>query len=194
MRLAACLLLTCLLAPAWAASNPAETVPFDHWAYDAIQTLADAGLIIGGPEGRDVTRDEWALALLRLARSLDELGPPDLGRYVSRERVRAALATLVRVCWPDVEEAVTRQGQGGRETLHAWLAGIKKGNWLYETAQAILRDVGEAPVAQPFPDVPRDHWAFGAVERLRKAGIVIGYPDGRFGTKARTPTDTVPFD
>ena len=27
-----------------------------------------------------------------------------------------------------------------------------------------------------FPDVPRDHWAFAAVQRLAAAGIVQGYP------------------
>ena len=27
-----------------------------------------------------------------------------------------------------------------------------------------------------FPDVPRDHWAFAAVQRLAAAGIMNGYP------------------
>lgn len=27
-----------------------------------------------------------------------------------------------------------------------------------------------------FPDVPRDHWAFAAVQRLAGAGILEGYP------------------
>jgi len=34
-----------------------------------------------------------------------------------------------------------------------------------------------------FKDVPSDHWAYQAVENLRKAGIVIGYPDGYFRGK-----------
>jgi len=33
----------------------------------------------------------------------------------------------------------------------------------------------------PFADVPADHWAYGAVNTLQKAGIVIGYPDGTYG-------------
>ena len=34
-----------------------------------------------------------------------------------------------------------------------------------------------APVrTTPFPDVPREHWAFDAVEQLRQRGIVRGYP------------------
>jgi len=35
----------------------------------------------------------------------------------------------------------------------------------------------------PFNDVPTDHWAYDAVNKLQKDGIVIGYPDGTFGGK-----------
>ncbi|MBL8066765.1 MAG: S-layer homology domain-containing protein, partial [Chthonomonadaceae bacterium] len=30
-----------------------------------------------------------------------------------------------------------------------------------------------------FPDVPENHWAFEAVENLKREGILVGYPDGR---------------
>lgn len=33
---------------------------------------------------------------------------------------------------------------------------------------------------EPFPDVPQDHWAYEAVESLRTAGLIEGYPDGTF--------------
>jgi hypothetical protein len=36
----------------------------------------------------------------------------------------------------------------------------------------------------PFPDVPRNHWAFDAVEQLRQRGILRGYPP-EAGAKAR---------
>ena len=39
-------------------------------------------------------------------------------------------------------------------------------------------------VAAPFRDVPATHWAFEAVEKLRRAGIMVGYPDGTFGGQA----------
>jgi len=35
----------------------------------------------------------------------------------------------------------------------------------------------------PFNDVPTDHWAYDAVNKLQKDGVVIGYPDGTFGGK-----------
>src|SRR5690606_35021960 len=34
---------------------------------------------------------------------------------------------------------------------------------------------------RPFRDVPRDHWAYDAIERLWQVNLVEGYPDGTFG-------------
>lgn len=58
-------------APVFAQANPAQTVPFDHWAYDAVQQLVDKGIIIGYPDGtfkgdRAMTRYEFAMAISRL--------------------------------------------------------------------------------------------------------------------------------
>lgn len=36
-------------------------------------------------------------------------------------------------------------------------------------------------LANPFVDVPLNHWAYDAVDYLAAKGIVIGYPDGTFG-------------
>jgi hypothetical protein len=38
---------------------------------------------------------------------------------------------------------------------------------------------------QPFSDVPQDHWAYNAVNKLAEAGILEGYPDGTFKGKER---------
>lgn len=38
-----------------------------------------------------------------------------------------------------------------------------------------------------FPDTPQNHWAYEALENLRKEGILVGYPDGKFrGTRLAT--------
>jgi hypothetical protein len=48
---------------------------------------------------------------------------------------------------------------------------------LSANAQPDGKPAGSAPVrTTPFPDVPRDHWAYDAVEQLRKRGILRGYP------------------
>jgi len=38
-------------------------------------------------------------------------------------------------------------------------------------------------LAQEFPDVPPDHWAYDAVQDLAEKGVIQGYPDGLFGGK-----------
>lgn len=47
--------------------------------------------------------------------------------------------------------------------------------------------VAMAATANPFTSVPKDHWAYGAVEKLVQAGLVDGYGDADFrGEKAIT--------
>jgi len=36
---------------------------------------------------------------------------------------------------------------------------------------------------QPFSDVPQDHWAYAAIEKLAASGVIEGYPNGTFGGK-----------
>ncbi len=64
-------LVVAISVPVYAQATPAETVPFDHWAYDAVQRLVDMGVIIGYPDGtfrgnRAMTRYEFAMAISRL--------------------------------------------------------------------------------------------------------------------------------
>ncbi|MGC8862704.1 MAG: S-layer homology domain-containing protein [Armatimonadota bacterium] len=37
-----------------------------------------------------------------------------------------------------------------------------------------------APASEQFKDVPDDHWAASAVQKLKDLGVVEGYPDGTF--------------
>jgi len=42
-------------------------------------------------------------------------------------------------------------------------------------------------LANPFVDVPLNHWAYDSVQSLAAKGVIVGYPDGTFGG-ARTMT------
>ncbi|HYE78439.1 MAG TPA: S-layer homology domain-containing protein, partial [bacterium] len=55
-------------------------------------------------------------------------------------------------------------------------------------AAGLLMGALVAPAsADPFSDVPTDHWAYEAIEQLQAEGIVEGYPDGTFkGNRAFT--------
>ncbi len=51
--------------------GPIQTVPFDHWAYDAVDQLCEVGITIGYPDGtydgdRRLTRYEFAMAVSRI--------------------------------------------------------------------------------------------------------------------------------
>ncbi|MEA3403777.1 MAG: S-layer homology domain-containing protein [Armatimonadota bacterium] len=81
----AVLALAMLIAvPAFAQTSPADTVPFDHWAYDAVQQLVEEGIIIGYPDGtfkgdRAMTRYEFAMAISRLLDKMPEVGAGERG-------------------------------------------------------------------------------------------------------------------
>ena len=44
----------------------------------------------------------------------------------------------------------------------------------------ILGIAGTAFAANPFTDVPANHWAYASISKLAQAGIIDGYGDGRF--------------
>lgn len=57
---------------------------------------------------------------------------------------------------------------------------MKKASLLASAALAGLV-LSAAPAFAQFGDVPSDHWAYEAVDKLAKRKIVIGYPDGTYG-------------
>jgi len=59
------------MAQTAAASGPFADVPADHWAYQSVENLQNAGIVIGYPDGtyggkRAMTRYEFAVAIARL--------------------------------------------------------------------------------------------------------------------------------
>ncbi len=45
---------------------------------------------------------------------------------------------------------------------------------------ALVAFAAPALAANPFMDVPMNHWAYDAIGQLAASGIVNGYPDGTF--------------
>ena len=48
------------------------------------------------------------------------------------------------------------------------------------SALIIMLAVALPATAGPFTDVPTDHWAYDAIDKLQAEGFVEGYPDGTF--------------
>jgi len=74
----ALLLVVCASAPAFA-QQPFADVPLTHWAYNAVNSLAEQGILEGYPDGtfkgKDrLTRYEFAQAIARLMARMEELG------------------------------------------------------------------------------------------------------------------------
>lgn len=85
MRFAARVFAICFALCAVAAGNSARATPFsdvpaNHWAYQAIQTLAADGLIEGYPDGqfkgdRPITRYEMAMLIARAVAKVEAMQP-----------------------------------------------------------------------------------------------------------------------
>jgi hypothetical protein len=53
-------------------------------------------------------------------------------------------------------------------------------NLALSVAAILVLAVASPVFAQPFADVPTDHWAFDAIAELAAKGIIEGFPDGTF--------------
>ena len=82
--LGALIIIAGALVPAFA-QQPFSDVPLDHWAYNAVNKLAETGLIEGYPDGtfkgkQPLTRYEFAQAIARLMDRVEQMakqpGPP----------------------------------------------------------------------------------------------------------------------
>jgi hypothetical protein len=78
------------------ANGPFADVPTDHWAYQSVEKLRDAGIVIGYPDGtyggrRAMTRYEFATAIARLLQAIPP--PPDLSNYVTKDQLPKPVAS-----------------------------------------------------------------------------------------------------
>ena len=121
------------LAQGGAASGPFADVPADHWAYNAVDTLQKAGIVIGYPDGtyggkRAMTRYEFAVAIARL---LPLIKPPDLSNYATKgdlstlsDDLNAKLANNAQAI--DALKALVNEFQGELQKLGQDVAAIQQ--------------------------------------------------------------------
>lgn len=90
---AACLAIVAMLAPQSARATPFADVPANHWAYQAIQTLAADGLIEGYPDGmfkgdRPITRYEMAVLIARAIAKVESMQPKNVASKTDLDKLQ----------------------------------------------------------------------------------------------------------
>jgi hypothetical protein len=158
-------LLRANAAGAQEAPDMFKTLPRDHWAYAALEKLHDSGLPITSSKtlGFATSRREWmryffAVAVDWAIKAIHErpAGAPQL----TPEQV----TTLRRLC-----------GE-----FHQEIMSFKDAGWKTR-AEALLGDMQD--IIPSFRAVPAGHWAYKAVEDLRRRYVLTRYPDGYFSGK-----------
>jgi hypothetical protein len=165
----------------WLLRSPFMRIPRNDPSYRHLGTLTDAELIHGYSVEINMagikTREAWGtfstsgyLTPYQDAVAVTQAYPWPLPGSKSNVSAEEATATRSRA------EAVFRTQP---ETIKALLSLIGD---FKPVLEKLSQDVPamEARLtslsASPFPDVPKDHWAYQAVETVRQAGIIVGYP------------------
>jgi hypothetical protein len=171
----------------WWAPPPFPDVPKGYWAYCAISTCAQAGLVQGFPSGNyqpllPVTRDQMAVYIARaLAGGEDHVpsgpaaatfGDVDQEHWAFRYVEYCAANGIVQGYWDGSYrpgEVVTRDQ----------MAAYVSRTIATPTGEAGLEGYA-APDTPSFTDVAADHWAYRYIEYAAAHGIVQGYGDASY--------------
>ena len=179
-RAAAAALLTIFSAPKTSAESIFNDVPAEHWAYNALASLADEGIIepdhLGNFYGdKNMTRYDLALMIGSLIKNLYEVNVENPSPY------------------SDVPENHPAHDAVAELTAAGIMGGYDDGTFLgernvtrYELAQIIdnflrvTEQISDSDAENPFSDIPDEHWARTAVCDIAAENIMGGYPDGTF--------------
>ncbi len=168
---------------AWWAPDAFPDVPKGTWAYSAISTCEQAGLVSGFSDGTyhpadAVTRDQMAVYIARGLAGGDGKVPPAPSGAV----------------FPDVPEGHWAASYIAYCKDHGVVQGyfdgyrpgdpVDRGQMAVYVSRAVAggeANVPTGPATASFTDVAPDFWAFRYVEYAKTQGIVQGYEDGTYG-------------
>lgn len=179
--------LACLPMTGLAQDNFPD-VPDGHVSYKAVQMLRARGLMAN--TGDRFVRTSAAELARQIIHGIDVL-PTTLAKRLEMARRSGTAAAdrdevvLFASRWrqgfrdavthlePDIRKAGRDPGKllrsiDANEPLAAKIVGV------------LTHSAGQRGDQSPFSDVPATHWAAKAVQELKDAGILVGYPDGHF--------------
>lgn len=176
--------------------GPFANVPLTDPAYHNIDVMQKAGINIGYRDtgtysgSGKVTRYEFAVFIARLLpvflyapsggkdnRELSQAHDDLDAKLTQHPEAIAAFNSLLDEFQPEVNRLmgvdIKDAMQKGEAVTAAKtrLAALAANVQAQPAAPTVGRDT-------PFPDVPKNHWAYQSVETLRKAGVMRGYPSG----------------
>ena len=169
-----CLAVLIVMAAPCAAQDPRgpfADVPTDHWAYQDVDVLQKAGIVIGYPDDtvtgrRIMTRDYFATNIARLLSQMS--GSQPTLRANIEMRLLASPSAIYAL----------------QDLILHFKPELMRLNVSVNTIQAHLAQMAQVAAhplaAKPFSDVPLTHWAASAIETLRVNRIFAGYPQGTF--------------
>lgn len=159
-------------------------VPSDYWAADAIEALADAGIVSGYTDGRygptaPVDRGSMAVYIAR-ALSGGDVNVPDGPEEPSFPDVATDHWAFKYIEYAVSSSIVAGYGDG---EYHAdWT--VTRGQMSVFVARSMVDPTGdeglasyEPPATATFTDVPEGYWCFSHVEFLAANGVCSGYAD-----------------
>ncbi|MDP2345205.1 MAG: N-acetylmuramoyl-L-alanine amidase [Deltaproteobacteria bacterium] len=176
----------CVAAPAAppAASGPAPSfsdVPADSWAFRAIEKLKEKGAVAGCGGGKFCPNDKLTRQGVAKILGILEAGSVPLTGVPAFGDVPESLRPLAR-------EVVARGIMDGCEGNNFCPNGpVSRAAMAVYTRRA-TELTNHAPSTKTFSDVPLNHWASGAIERLAQRNDVSGC---RSNPRAFCPSDDV---
>ena len=160
------------------AGSPFYDVPTNHWAYDAVITLASQGINEGYGDGsfrgdKNITRYEVATMIAKMLAS----------NGVSSGKSGKSFSDIPAAHWAR-NSVVYLSGAGISQGYSDNTFRGDRNITRYEMAVMVAKMIsinGISPTgANPFSDIPSDHWALDSVKLLASKGINEGYGDGSF--------------
>jgi len=170
-------------------------VPPAYWAYNEIGACYAARLVSGYPDGgyrpgEVVTRDQMAVYIARSLAGGDALvppGPPTATFPDVPSTGYGPSGTDPYWAYKHIEYLVAQHIVGGYPDGQYWPAlALDRGQMAGFIARALapFSERPNLPSYTPpppsFPDVSAAHWAYKYVEYVHAAGVVGGYPDGKY--------------
>lgn len=148
-----------------------------EWVYPAMERLRKQGMLVGWPYThgpRNPTRYEWAVAAHATFMHLKNILSDPMRVHEPADALSG---------WPEDIDILARLFREFRQELTAMQVYEESSNASIQNQLRALR--AEAArlekLPRPFFDVSTHHWAAGAVRTLKDAGLIKGYPNGRFG-------------